>query len=227
MLKPQKRFSRVEKKQMKEDKLVTFWFKAMEWIEQHQQYVLGGLAAVVLFVAGGFFYKNYKADQEQRASVMFANAKRLYDSQNYNAAVDTLVRLTNDFSGTPSAGLGTIYLANAVMFKKDYPVAEHYYRTYLDDYDDDPILSVAASAGVAGTFDERGDYARAAELYEQAAKKFSESYRAPQLLMDAARCYRLAQKGESALKVLSQLVEKYPKSKFVEEAKLLQAELKS
>ncbi|MEK7729176.1 MAG: tetratricopeptide repeat protein, partial [candidate division KSB1 bacterium] len=121
----------------------------------------------------------------------------------------------------------TVYLANAFMFKKDYPVAERYYRTYLDDYDDDPILSAAAAAGIAATFDERGDFAKAAELYEQAAKKFSDSYRAPQLLMDAARCYRFAQKSEAALKALTELVEKYPKSKFVEEAKLLQAELKS
>lgn len=227
MLKPQKRLSRVEKQQMKEDKLVTFWFKAIEWIEQYQQYVLGGVAAVVVIIAGVFFYKNYKAGQEQQAAVQFANAKRLYDSQNYNAAVDTLVRLTNDYSGTQNAGVGTIYLANAFMFKKDYPVAERYFRTYLDDYDDDPILSAAASAGIAATFDERGDFAKAAELYEQAAKKFSESYRAPQFLMDAARCYRLAQKDDNALKALTQLVEKYPKSKFVEEAKLMQAELKS
>ncbi len=227
MLKPQKRFTRVEKKQMKEDKLVTFWFKAIEWIDQYQQYVLGGLAAIIILIAGVFFYKNYKSGQEQHAAVQFANAKQLYDSQNYNAAVDTLVRLTNDYSGTASACVGTVYLANAFMFKKDYPVAERYYRTYLDDYDDDPILSAAAAAGIAATFDERGDFAKAAELYEQAAKKFSDSYRAPQLLMDAARCYRFAQKSEAALKALTELVEKYPKSKFVEEAKLLQAELKS
>ncbi|MEK7728297.1 MAG: tetratricopeptide repeat protein, partial [candidate division KSB1 bacterium] len=99
MLKPQKRFTRVEKKQMKEDKLVTFWFKAIEWIDQYQQYVLGGLAAIIILIAGVFFYKNYKSGQEQHAAVQFANAKQLYDSQNYNAAVDTLVRLTNDYSG--------------------------------------------------------------------------------------------------------------------------------
>ncbi len=227
MLKPQKRLTRAEKKHMKEDKLVTFWFKAIEWIEQYQQYLLGGIVAVVLIVAGVYWFKNYKAGQEQNASVMFANAKRLYDSQNYNAAVDSLVRMTNAYNGTPSAGVGTVYLANAFMFKKDYKVAEDYYRKYLDDYGDDPILSAAASAGIAATFDERGDFAKAAGLYETAAKEFSESYRAPQLLMDAARCYRLAQKGDAALKALAELVEKYPKSKFVEEAKLMQAELKS
>lgn len=227
MLKPQKRLTRTEKKHMKEDKLVTFWFKALEWFGQNQTYVLGGLAALIVIVAGTLFFQNYKAGQENRAAVQFANAKRLYDGQNYNAAVDTLVRLTNDFSGTPSAGVGTVYLANAFMFKKDYPVAERYYRDYLEDYGDDPILSAAASAGIAATFDERGEYAKAAELYEQAAQKFSDSYRAPQFLMDAARCYRLAEKSEAALKALALLVEKYPKSKFVEEAKLMQAELKS
>lgn len=227
MLKPQKKLRRLDKKQMKEDKLVTFWFNAMEWIEQYQQYILGGVAAIVLIIVGAYFYKNHKAGQEQRASVMFANAKRLYDSQNYDAAVDSLVRMTNEYDGTPSASVGTIYLANAFMFKKDYAVAERYYRQYLDDYGDDPILSAAAAAGVAASYDERGDFAKAAELYEKTAKDFPESYRAPQLLMDAARCYRFAEKHEAALKTLAQLLEKYPKSRFVEEAKLLQAELKS
>jgi TolA-binding protein len=97
----------------------------------------------------------------------------------------------------------------------------------LDDYDDDDILSVAAAAGVAATFVERGEHAKAAELYEKAAREYDNSYRAPELLLDAARSYRAAQNLDAARRVLGTLLDKYPDSRFSEDAKLLQAELQS
>ena len=227
MLKPQKRLTRREKTQMKEDKLVTAWFKTMEYVEQNSKNFLFGLAAVVVLAGGGYYYKWNLQQQEQQASVLFAVGKQAFDSQNFDAAIDSLGKLTNKYGGTTSAGVGTVYLANAFMQKKDYATAERYYRSYLGDYDDDDILSVAASAGVAATFDERGEHGKAAEMYEQAAKEYDKSYRAPELLLDAARCYRAAQNLDAARRVLGTLLEKYPDSRFAEDAKWMQAELQS
>jgi len=227
MLKPQKRLTRREKTQMKEDKLVTAWFKTVDYVEHNSKQFLFGAAAVVLLAGGGYFYRWNLQNQEQQASVLFAKGKLAFDNQNFDATIDSLGRLTNKYGGTSSAGVGTIYLANAFMQKKDYATAERYYRAYLDDYDDDAILSVAAVAGIAASFEERGEQAKAAELYEKAAKDYDESYRAPELLMSAARCYRATQNLEAARRVVSKLLEKYPESRFSEDAKLLQAELQS
>lgn len=227
MLKPQKRFSRREKSHMKEDKLVTAWFKTIDYVEHNSKNFLFGLTAVVLLAGGGYFYKWNLQQEEQQASVLFAKGKQAFDNQNFDAAIDSLGRLTNKYSGTSSAGVGTVYLANAFMQKKDYATAERYYRMYLDDYDNDDILSIAAAAGVAASFEERGEHAEAAELYEKAARDYDASYRAPELLLDAARAYRAAQNLDAARRVLATLLEKYPDSSFSEEAKLLQAELQS
>jgi TolA-binding protein len=94
----------------------------------------------------------------------------------------------------------------------------------LDDADDDPILSVSAANGLAATHEERGDFAKAAKLYEEAANKCAESYRAPQLLISAARCFKQAGQAEGARRALQKLLDKYPKSTHAEEAKLLMAE---
>jgi TolA-binding protein len=117
-----------------------------------------------------------------------------------------------------------IYLANAYMHTKDHANAEKFYKKYLDDVDDDPILSVSAAYGLAATHEERGDYAKAATLYEEAANTYGESYRAPQLLISAARCFKQAGQVEGAWRALQKLLDKYPKSALAEEAKLLMAE---
>ncbi len=227
MLKPQKKMTRREKTHLKQDQLVTAWFKTSDYVEKNSKFFLLGAVAVAVLIGGSYFYKWYLAQQNQQASVLFATGKQAFDNQNYDAAIDSLGKLTNKYGGTSSAGVGTIYLANAFMQKKDYATAERYYLAYLDDYDDDRILSVAAAAGVAATFEERGENAKAADLYEKAARDYDESYRAPELLWEAARCHRAAQNLDAARRVLGALLEKYPDSRFSEDAKLMQAELQS
>lgn len=224
MLKPQKRLT---KRELKQDKFVIAWFKATDYLSHHVTEILIGLGALAAVIAVVVWYNYDTQQKEQQASVLLAHGKSAYESQLYSAAIDSLVKLVNNYEGTPSAATGTIYLANAFMQKKEYEFAEKYYKAYLEDYDSDPILSAAAAAGVAATHDERGNYAEAAKLYEKTANSYKDSYRAPELLMHAARCYQLANQAESARRALAQLLEKYPKSKFAEDAKMLQAELRS
>jgi TolA-binding protein len=61
-------------------------------------------------------------------------------------------------------------------------------------------------------------------LYEEAAQKYEDSYRVPQLLMSAARCYKQAGQAEGVRRTLQSLIDQYPKSALVEEAKQLMAE---
>ncbi|MCL4708355.1 tetratricopeptide repeat protein [bacterium] len=224
MLKPQKKLS---KRELKQDKLVIAWFKATDYLTHHVREILIGLGALAALIAIIVWYNYDTQQKEQEASVLLAHGKSAYESQLYSAAIDSLVKLVNNHGGTPSAATGTIYLANAFMQKKEFEFAEKYYKAYLDDYGSDPILSAAAAAGIAATFDERGNYAEAAKLYEKTAKDYHSSYRVPELLMHAARCYQLANQAEAAHRVLAQLLEKHPKSKFEEDAKMLQAELRS
>ncbi|MDZ7268280.1 MAG: tetratricopeptide repeat protein [candidate division KSB1 bacterium] len=224
MLKPQKRLT---KRELKQDKLVTVWFQASDYVSQHSRELLLGAVAVAVVIAGVIWYNHYQKSQENLASVLLAHGKTSYEKQQTQAAIDTLLKLVNNYDGTPSAAVGTVYLANAFLQKKAYADAEKYFRQYLDDYGDDAILRIIAAAGIAATYDERGDFAKAGELYEKAARDHRDSYRAPELYMKAARCYYLGQKSTEAARVLALLLKEYPEAKQVEEARLLQAELRS
>jgi TolA-binding protein len=221
MLTPKKKLTRRE---MKEDKLVTTWFKFNDYLTAHAREAAIAVGGVIL-VAGLFFLFNWlKTRDEQYAAAKFAQARAEYNKPNYTAAIPLLEKLVNDYGGTHSGGLGAIYLANAYMQTKDYANAEKFYQKYLDDADDDPILSVSAAYGLAATHEERGDYAKAAKLFEDAANKYGDSYRAPQLLICAARCFKQAGQAEGTRRALQKLLDKYPKSALAEEAKLLMAE---
>jgi len=221
MLTPKKKLSRRE---LKEDKLVTMWFKATNWLEQHLRELSMAVGGAVVVVGLFVLFNWMKSRDEQNASEQLAQARTEYNKSNYTAAIPVLEKLVSDFGGTKSGNMATIYLANAYMQTKDYVNAEKYYQKYLDDGEDDQILKVSAAAGVAATQEERGEFANAARLYEEAANDHDESYRAPQLLLLAARSYKQANQAEAARRVLQKLIDKYPKSNLVEDAKMLMAE---
>lgn len=224
MLKAKKKLRRRE---IKEDKLVTYYFRAQEFYRRNQKLVNYAVIAVAALIFLGVYISNSKKAAEEKASVELARGKAAFASENYDVAIDVLSALTSDFDGTRAAGIGTIYLAHAYMAKKDYDEAERAFHRYLDDYGDDPILAVTAAAGIAACYDEKGDYGRAAELYEEAARKYKDSFKAPELLLSAARCYRLYGKQDEARRVLQTLLDRYPSSQLANDAKLYLAELRS
>lgn len=221
MLTPKKKLTRRE---IKEDKLVTTWFKATDWLTHHSREVLLAAGGVVVIVGLIILFNWMRTRDEQEASEQFAQARAEYNKQNYTGTIPILEKLVSEHGGSKSAGTAMIYLANAYMQTKDYVNAEKYYQRYLDDGDNDPILSVSAAFGVAAAQEERGELAKAAKLYEEGASDYPESYRAPQLLLHAARCYKQANQPEAARRVLQKIIDKYPKSNFLEDAKLLLAE---
>jgi len=221
MLTPKKKLT---KREIKQDKLVTTWFKVNDWLRQHTREVVMIVGGVALVIGLLIFFNWMKTSDEQNAAEKLAQARAEYNKSNYTAAIPILEKLVSEYGGSQSTGMAMIYLANAYMHTKDYANAEKYYNKYLDDGDNDPILAISAAFGVAATYEERGEFAKAATLYDKAANEYDASYRAPQLLMSAARCYKQANQAEPARRALQKLIDKYPKSNLVEDAKLLLAE---
>jgi TolA-binding protein len=222
MLTPKKKLTR---HQVKEDKLVTMYFKANDYLNKHTREITYAVIGIVGVLALSFYLVREKRMAEENASVELAKAKMEYIRRDYTKTVDILKKLIENYGGTRSAGMGTIYLAQSYLRLQDHPNAEAAFKSYLDDYNDDNILSGAAAAGIAATYDERKDYPKAAELYEKAANDYSDSMFAPTWLMDAARCYAQAGNKQSAQQVVKKIIETYPKTTILDDAKSYLAEL--
>jgi len=220
MLRPRKRLTR---KQIKEDKLVIYTAKATHFLRERSKIITGGVLALVAIVVIAALMIKSKQEAEIQASGELARGVLEYQRENYEAAIEILEAIEQNFPGTPSAGRAVFFLANAYYFKGDYLNAQKYYQKYLDDYGDDDLTASSAMAGVAACLENQGQLEEAARWYERSAKKFSKSFLAPQNLIASARCYLRIGNKEKARELLERLLEKYPKSTVQREAQLLLA----
>lgn len=221
MLKPKKRLT---KRQLKEDKLVTYYFKVTDYIHENRRTLGTAIGVAALVIVGLVVFISNTRQKESEAAVQFAQARVKYAEQDYQAAIDLLRNLVDNYGGTDKARLGQFYLANAYYEQGNYEAAEKYYRAFLDD-GGDKLLESSALAGVAACLEQKGAYAEAADYYQQAAEKYDDVVLAPHHLYDAARCYELAGNQTAAQKVLRRILEEYPDSGIKNEAELLLAEV--
>jgi len=223
MLKARKR---ITKRQIKEDKFVTFYFKAMDFVKQHSNKVTIGLIAVAGIILLTFFITQSKKTAELNASEQLAKANTEIARGEVQQTIDILLNMSENYSGTKSASKGVYLLAYTYFQKGEYENAMTYFNKYLDDYADDPILGSAAYSGIAACYEQQGKFLEAARSYEKGANKFADHYNAPQQFMDAGRCYKLDNRVADARKCYEIVIEKYPDSGFKADAELFLAELK-
>ena len=222
MLQPKKKLG--THKEIKQDKFVTYYFQAVDAITKYQKPIIYAIIAVIAIVAISAYSRSVSLNKEQEASVELAKGKTAYERAQYQEATQVLGPLTSKYSGTLSGGQGTILLAKSFLALQRYDEAEQYFQKYIDDYDD-ALLLLAAKAGLASCFDQKGEYEKAAKAYEDAGKSNADSFKAPDLLLSSARCYNLANDNNNAVRVLKLLLEKYPDSSVSSVAKLRLAEL--
>ncbi len=222
MLKPRKRLS---KKKLKEDKLVTFYYKASAWAEDNSKYVVGAMAAVAVIVVAVYFYANSQKGNEQKASVELAKATRTFEKGDYQNALPLLTNLVEKYGSTESGNMGFLYLADSFFENNDYENAKINYKKFASVFKGDEHILSAAYGGIAACDEQSKKYQEAAQQYQKTVKKFPDSIFAANYLLRAARCYSLANMPEEAKKVYDELVKDYPDAQEKNEAIMLKAML--
>ncbi len=222
MLKPRKRLT---KKQIKEDKLVTYYFKAIDFFNANSKIVFGAMVGVIAIVALLYLYNWSKKNAEMNASLELTKAREELKNSQPEKAIDILRSMVNNYSGTNSAGRGVYHLANIMYSQGNYDEAFHNYKEYISDYDGDPILASSSYSGMGACMEQQEEFLKAADYYKKGAQKYSKNYEAPQQLMAAARCYKLANNRAEAGKMYQNVIDKYPDSAQKKDAELYLSEL--
>ncbi len=216
----------ITKRQIKEDKFVTFYFKAVDFLKQNMNKITIGLAIVLAAIILTMLLFRSKKTAELNASVKLAEANSKMARGELQQTIDILLNMSESYSGTNSAARGVYLLAYSYFEKGEYENAITYFKKYLDDYANDPILTNAAYSGLGACFEQQGKFADAAQSYEKGATKFGDSYNAPQQLMDAARCYVSVNRIADAKNCYETVIKKYPEAKVKNDAELFLAKLK-
>ena len=211
---------RITKKELKEDKLVTYTFKLNAFIRENARrigtIVLGSVAVILII---SFIHSSQKRSETESMSEV-GIAQMLYQQGDFNNAKIAFDRIVNEYDGTEGAGMA-VYFAGDCCFKLgEFAAARDYFERYLDDYKNNNILTASAISGIAACLEEDGNYLQAVEQYKQALDKFPDSFNAPKYLIDMGRCYELAGIKDEAEKAYKRVIEDYSSSIYTRKAAL-------
>lgn len=216
MLRPKKKLS---KREIKQDKLVTTYFKIYDRIfDYRRQLIIAGVAILIVAIGTILYYNNFQAENE-RAMTELGKIYPLYDEGNYERAINGIPEqnimglrdITANFKRTEAGKIAAFYLANAYYHLGDYDEAYRYFDSFQGS---DALLRASALAGKAAIYEYRGEHQRAAELFEQAATRFGKTAVTPENLNHAGRNYFEAGEMTRALNIFNRIQEEYPESAF-------------
>ncbi len=165
---------KLSKKEIKEDKLVEFYYKAQSFYEENKNrvFLYGGVVVVVIIAI--YLFLNYRATQNDEAGTYLGNVMEVYDTGDYLTAIEGkqgtnlmgLKKIVQDYGSTQNGETAKIYLANAYSALGKLDEALKYYKDYNGDID---IFQAASLAGQAGILAYQKKYKEAAELYLKAS----------------------------------------------------------
>ncbi len=201
---------KLTKKEIKEDKLVEFYYKAQNYIEENKNKVLIYVGALALVIVAIILYSNFRSSKNEEAGVLLARIIDLYDQGAYLEAIEGkqgtnivgLKKIVADYGSTENGETAKIYLANAYSFLGQYEKAFEHYKDYSGSVD---IYKAAALAGQAGYYAGKGEYEKAADLFKKAANVSEINPSRPDYLLKAGINFMKAGQKDEA-KVLFQII---------------------
>ncbi|MBT8380880.1 MAG: hypothetical protein HKP17_13545 [Ignavibacteriaceae bacterium] len=214
MLQKKKKLS---KKELKEDKLVTFVNKSTNFYEEYKNKIFTYGAIAVVAIAAVYFYINQKTEDNLKAGVELSRVLTLYEQGSYLEAIEGrqgsniigLKKIVEEYGSTENGETAKIYLANAYSYVGNQEEAIKYYEDYSGSID---YLKAASLAGQAGHYASIGEFEKAAELYFSAAKVSKLNAENPNYLLNAGIYKLKIGNEEEAAALFNQIKDDYANS---------------
>jgi TolA-binding protein len=198
---------KISRREIKEDKLVTTYYKAYNFFDQYKQkiYLYGGILAVVVLAV--LLYLNNKKENNATAGKQLAGIMSLYDAGSYLEAIEGkqgtnvvgLKKIVEEYGSTENGQIAKIYLANSYMMLGKTDEAKKYYSEYSGD---NPIFKASALAGEAGYHEFKKQYQDAADMFVKASRVSEENVLNPEYMLRAGINYLKAGETERAKELL-------------------------
>jgi tetratricopeptide (TPR) repeat protein len=214
MLKPKKK---ITKKEIKEDRLVTSYFEATTWYQNNKKIVNGALTGLVVLAIVIVAYLNNVNSNNQKATADLGKILSYYDQGKYDIAINGnlqenvrgLQSIVDDYGSTKAGGLATFYLANSYFAQGNYDKA---LKCYQNVNVGDDMVAASALSGAASCYEAKGDHAKAASTFENAAFKSAKDVNVSENMFHAAQNYLAAGNKEKASELFKKVKKDFPAS---------------
>lgn len=207
---------------LREDNLTTAYARSSMFFDEHRTLILGvigGLVALAIAVVAWRFWQEQRSEEGQR---LLGAILTEYEAGNWQAALDGtddapgLLEIADEYGSTATGEQATFFAADALFQLGRTDEALELFQ----EYDGDDLLEASALAGQAAIYEQRGEAARAADLYERAADTYESAASAPGYLLDAARAHAAAGDTEAALEALERVVDEYESAPEAQQAQI-------
>jgi len=209
MLRPRRRLT---KREIKEDKFVTYTLIAFNFVRNNIRYFLGGIIAIVVIAIAISIFYSMSRSKEAKASELMMEAQTSLSNGDKEEAIDTYNKLIESYSRTGAYVEAALRLGNIYFNDGLYEKAIDIFRKLADRAGGDDVIAYSAESGIAASLENLGRYKEAGERYMRFVRKYPKSAFAPQALFEASRCFRLAGDYSSARHNLEKLSKEYPES---------------
>ena len=188
--------------------------KSEAFVLKYKNALIGGVAAIILIIAGVLCYKNYYAQpREQKASAAMAKAEENFRNNEYEVALKGddkgtvgFTQIMSDYSGTDAAKIAKAYAGECYAHLGQYKEA----IDMLEGFDKgDQIISPAIKGMLGNCYAQVDQLDKAVSTLLEAAKDADNNSLSPIYLIQAGEILESQGKKAEALKAYQQIKDKY------------------
>jgi len=222
MLRPKKKITR---KELKKDPMLEKISQLDTYIRAHRKllaYIALGIVAVCVILILMFISKK-KANTEAMGELGLAEmALARNDLEDATLRLEAIV---DKYQRTKSAGIASVLLGQVYLNKGDYANARINYEKYVDDYEDEDLLTATAYNGLGVCAEVNEEYLKAARYFEKGGAETEYKFQRHEAFLNAARNYLKANSVEKARKLVELILKAEPEARHKNAAEVLAAQI--
>ncbi|MFC1509522.1 tol-pal system YbgF family protein, partial [Candidatus Omnitrophota bacterium] len=200
--------------ELKKDPLLIFTARTLDYIRDEWVKIVGTVLTVVLVVF---------------AATMIIKGRKRSETNAYDAALTALQSNAPEASALLNAVVdkygrsrwaadALLRLGNLHFQQKDYEQSEKYFTRFIEKFSGDTLSDFNAFNGLGIVLEEKGEPAKAAEVYEKYLSKHKNSPFETMMLISAAKAHWFAGNKTSAKEYFTKVAEQSADSQEKQEA---------
>ncbi|MCX7875976.1 MAG: tetratricopeptide repeat protein [Melioribacteraceae bacterium] len=205
---------KITKKEIKEDKLVTSYYKFYNFFMENQKRFLIGLGFIAVIVVAFILINNKKKNDNIAAANLLSKVVPLYESGSMKEAIEGvktqniigLKQIVDQYGSSEQGETAKIYLANAYSVLGELDKALEYYEDYSGSNE---ILKATALAGKAGILQSKKEFEKASDIFMDAAHVSKTNPSNAEYVLKAGICLLEAGKKEEAKQIFESIKKDY------------------
>lgn len=209
---------KMTKEELREDLVLTALTRLKGWVEKQATLLTIVLAVAVVAVAGYQISRRIASKGEQQAALVLLDGESQYVNGSPGEALTKFSQAYEQHKGSPSGKIALLRSADMQLELGSYADAQGLYKRYLDTKPKDGLLLASALRGLAGALDSAGQHDEAGRVFLEASEVPESPLRADDLV-SAGNAYVDAGKLPEAQSAFQKVIEDYPDSPRVRDAK--------